>query len=68
MLRGGSSGTGRVNEEGRKGEYGTSKPVKATFRRRRGKRENRGGDEPDQDIFMHIWKCHNETLCTTIIY
>jgi hypothetical protein len=31
-------------------EYGTLKPGKVTLRRGSGKRENKGGDEPNQGI------------------
>jgi hypothetical protein len=42
-------------------EYGTLKPVEVILRSRWGKRENNGGDEPNQVHCKHIWKCHNET-------
>jgi hypothetical protein len=49
-------------------EYGTLKHVEAVLRRggRRGRimeGTNQAGAE-----YMNIWKCHNETPCTTIIY
>jgi hypothetical protein len=51
-------------------EYGTWKPVKVILRRRKRKEENDEGDKPNRIICTctHIWKCHNETSCTTIIF
>jgi hypothetical protein len=68
---------GKVNEEGRGGwiwlvyfqylyERGALKPVKVILRRGSGKRENNGGDEPNQVHCIHTCKCHNKTLCITM--
>jgi hypothetical protein len=35
-------------------EYGTLKPVEITLKREMGRRENNGGDEPNQGI-IHVY-------------
>jgi hypothetical protein len=49
-------------------KYRTLKPMKVILRRGRGKRENNGRMNQAGIPCMQIWKCHNETLCTTITY
>jgi hypothetical protein len=48
-------------------EYGSLKPVDVILSRGRKKRKNNEEDEPGIHC-MRIWKCHNKTPCTTIIY
>jgi hypothetical protein len=45
------------------------KPLEVILRRRRGKRENNGRDEPNWGIlYAYIWKCPSKTYCTPNIY
>jgi hypothetical protein len=46
---------------------GTMKPVEVILRRGTGKRENKGWMDQTGVHCTHIWKCHNETPCLTII-
>jgi hypothetical protein len=49
-------------------EYGTLKPVEAVLKRGREKREIM--EEMNQTCVhcTYVWKCHNNTPCTAIIY
>jgi hypothetical protein len=49
-------------------EDGTLISVAVLLRSGRGMSEDNGGDELNGVLCTHIWKGHNETPCTTIIY
>jgi hypothetical protein len=49
-------------------EYGTLKSVKVNLRRGKGKRENKGGDKPNQGTLYAYVECHKETPSTTLLY
>jgi hypothetical protein len=49
-------------------EYGTLKPAEVILRKGRGKWEKMEEEMNKTRVhYMHIWKSHNETPCTTII-
>jgi hypothetical protein len=47
---------------------GELKPGEIILKREQGMRDNDGGYTLSEVHCMHIWKCHNEAPCTTLIY
>jgi hypothetical protein len=45
-----------------------TEPTELILRKGRENRENNGRMDLTGEHFTHIWKCHNENHCTTVIY
>jgi hypothetical protein len=48
-------------------EYGALRSIEAILRRRKGRGRITEGMNQTGVYCMHIWKCHSETSCTTIM-